>query len=151
AYPRPHATPSQTAFMREWHNKLYEGGWVGLQWPAEYGGRGAGLVEQVMYFEEMARAGAPPPLSHAGVQYVGPTIMAWGSEAQKRRYLPKILSGEELWCQGFSEPNAGSDLAGLQTRAVPDGDEFIINGSKIWTSNAQHADWCALLARTDPD
>src|SRR5439155_17536167 len=110
---------------------------------------GMGITRQVIFQEELARARAPRLPGMMGTDIVGPTIIAYGSEAQKRRYLPKILTAEELWCQGFSEPNAGSDLGGLQTRADPDGDEWVVNGSKIWTSGAQFSDWCGLLCRTD--
>jgi alkylation response protein AidB-like acyl-CoA dehydrogenase len=145
------STPEQVATLRRWMRQLYEGGWSGLHWPREFGGRGATIVEQVIFSEEMARFGAPEILGAVGLEIIGPTIMAHGTEEQKRRFLPKILSGEEIWCQGFSEPNAGSDLAGLQTRAELDGDEWVVNGSKIWTSGAQFSDWCTLLCRTDPD
>jgi alkylation response protein AidB-like acyl-CoA dehydrogenase len=150
-YQPPESGPENEAFLKQWQRKLFEGGWSGIHWPKEYGGRGAGVVEQVIFNEEMARVGAPRLIGSSGVELLGPTIAAYGSEAQKKRYLPKILSGEEIWCQGFSEPNAGSDLAGLQTRADLDGDEWVVNGSKIWTSGAHRADWCALLARTDQE
>ena len=136
-------------FLRDWQRKLYEGGWAGLSWPKEYGGRGATLMEQVIYEEETARVQAPPMLNMIGIGLVGPTLMVVGTEEQKKRYIPKILSAEEVWCQGFSEPNAGSDLASLRTKAVQDGDHWVINGQKIWTSYAHLADRCFLLARTD--
>src|SRR5437868_1600101 len=139
------------AYLRDWQRKLYEGGWAGIAWPKEYGGRGATLLEQAIFQEELARANAPPLIGTIGLSLVGPTIIAMGTEAQKERYLAPILSGEEIWCQGFSEPNAGSDLASLGTKAVRDGDDFIINGQKIWTSFAQMADWCLLLVRTDTE
>ncbi|MGH7935078.1 MAG: acyl-CoA dehydrogenase [Candidatus Binataceae bacterium] len=138
-------------FHRHWHRKMYEAGWVGVSWPKEYGGRGATLEQQVVYNEEMVRANAPSLVNGLGIMLVGPTLIHWGSEEQKRRYVPKILSAEEIWCQGYSEPNAGSDVASLQTRAVDEGDYFVVNGQKVWTSGAQHADWCILLTRTDPD
>ena len=136
-------------YLREWQRKLYDGGWAGISWPKEFGGRGATLMEQAIFQEELARAGAPPLVGTIGLSLVGPTIIALGTAEQKARYLPKILSGEEIWCQGFSEPNAGSDVAAVGTKAARDGDEFIINGQKIWTSFAQMADWCLLLVRTD--
>ncbi|HEX8176221.1 MAG TPA: acyl-CoA dehydrogenase [Pyrinomonadaceae bacterium] len=136
-------------YLRDWQRTLYEGGWAGISWPKAFGGRGAALVEQAIFQEEMARANAPQLIGTIGLSLVGPTIIALGTEEQKARYLPKILSGEEIWCQGFSEPNAGSDLAALGTKAVLEGDDFIINGQKIWTSFAQIADWCLLLVRTD--
>ena len=134
-----------------WHRTVHAGGWVGLHWPREYGGRGASLMEQVIFREELARRRLPPGANMLGILLVGPTLMHWGTDAQKRRYLPKILSAEEIWCQGYSEPGAGSDLASLQTRAVEDGDVFVVNGQKVWTSGAARADWCILLARTEPN
>jgi len=133
-----------------WHKKAHAAGWVGISWPKEYGGRGANLVQQIIYNEEMARANAPALVNGLGIMLVGPTIIHWGTEEQKKRYVPKILSGEEIWCQGYSEPGSGSDVASLQTRAVEEGDYFIINGQKVWTSDAHHADMCILLTRTDP-
>ncbi|HEX8494968.1 MAG TPA: acyl-CoA dehydrogenase [Pyrinomonadaceae bacterium] len=138
-------------YLRDWQRLLYEGGWAGISWPKAFGGRGATLVEQAIFQEEMARANAPQLIGTIGLSLVGPTIIALGTDEQKARYLPKILSGEEIWCQGFSEPNAGSDLAALGSKAVRDGDDFIINGQKIWTSFAQFADWCLLLVRTDAE
>jgi alkylation response protein AidB-like acyl-CoA dehydrogenase len=136
-------------YLRRWQRKLFAGGWAGISWPREYGGRGATLMEQAIFQEELALADAPPLLGTIGLSLVGPTIVAMGTEEQKARFLPKILSGEEIWCQGFSEPNAGSDLASLGTKARRDGDAFIVNGQKIWTSFAQMADLCLLLVRTD--
>src|SRR6266702_6384685 len=136
---------------RAWHKKLYEGGWVGIGWPKEYGGRGASLIEQTIINEELARTGAPPGVNMNGIALLGPTLMHWGTEEQKKRFLPKILPAEEIWCQGYSEPGSGSDLASLQTKAVEDGDYFVVNGQKVWTSQAQYADWCFLLVRTDPN
>jgi alkylation response protein AidB-like acyl-CoA dehydrogenase len=138
-------------YLRDWQRKLYEGGWAGISWPKEYGGRGVTLMEQAIFQEELARAGAPQLIGTIGLSLVGPTIIAMGTDEQKSRYLPKILSGEEIWCQGFSEPNAGSDLAALGTKAARDGEDFRINGQKIWTSFAQMADWCLLLVRTDTE
>ena len=129
----------------------FKGGWVGVSWPREYGGRGATLEQQVVYNEELARSNAPSLVNGLGIMLVGPTLMHWGSEEQKKRYVPKILSAEEIWCQGYSEPGAGSDVASLQTRAVEEGDYFVVNGQKVWTSGAHHADWCILLVRTDPE
>lgn len=134
-----------------WHRKMHEGGWVAISWPAQYGGRGASLIQQVIYEQEMARAHAEPPVNGIGIMMVGPTLIQWGSEEQKKSLIPKILSGEQIWCQGYSEPGAGSDLAGLSTRAEDHGDYFIVNGQKVWTSDAHHADMCILLVRTDPD
>ena len=133
-----------------WHRKMHSGGWVGISWPKEYGGRGATLTQQLIYNEEMAAANTPQLVNGLGIMLVGPTIIHWGTEEQKKRYVPKILSGEEIWCQGYSEPGSGSDVASLQTRAIEEGDYFIVNGQKVWTSDAHHADWCILLVRTDP-
>ena len=138
-------------YLRDWQRKLYEGGWAGISWPKEYGGRGVTLMEQAIFQEELARANAPQLIGTIGLALVGPTIIATGTEEQKSRYLPKILSGEEIWCQGFSEPNAGSDLAALGTKGIRDGDDFIVSGQKTWTSFAQMADWCLLLVRTDAE
>ncbi len=134
-----------------WHKKLYQAGWVGLAWPKEYGGQGAELMEQLIYNEEYAQARAPILPGYVGLGLAGPTIAQWGTEEQKHNFLPRILKGELVWCQGYSEPGSGSDLASLQTRAVEDGDDFIVNGQKVWTSGAQYADWMVLLARTDPE
>jgi alkylation response protein AidB-like acyl-CoA dehydrogenase len=135
----------------EWHKKMHAAGWVGISWPKEYGGRGASLTQQLIYQQELARVNAPQLVNGLGIMLVGPTLMHWGTEEQKKRYVPKILSAEEIWCQGYSEPGSGSDVASLQTRAVEEGDYFIVNGQKVWTSDAHHADWCILLVRTDPD
>ena len=121
-----------------------------MDWPTEYGGRGASIVEQIIFYEEMSRAEAPQPLNRSGLSMLGPTIMRHGTPAQRERHLAKILTAEEIWCQGFSEPNAGSDLANLQTRAVLDGDHYVINGQKVWTSMAHVAEWGFFLVRTDP-
>ncbi len=147
----PEGKKARFEYLRAWQRKVYEGGWAGISWPKEYGGRGAGMVEQAIWQEEFALAEAPPLVNTLGLAIIGPTIIAAGTEAQKQRYVSKILSAEEIWCQGFSEPNAGSDVASLGTKAIRDGDDFIVNGQKIWTSYAHHADWCLLLVRTDPD
>ena len=139
------------AFRREWQGKLHEAGWAGISWPTEYGGRGATQIEQAIFAGEMARAEAPPPANALGLVMGGPVVIAHGSEEQKQRYLEPILSGEEIWCQGFSEPESGSDLASLKTKAVKDGDEWVVTGQKVWTTFAQFAKWCMLVARTDPD
>jgi alkylation response protein AidB-like acyl-CoA dehydrogenase len=144
--PRPEAYD----LLRRWQRQLYDAGFIGLTWPSEYGGRGLTLMEEMILHQEMALAKAPPILNILGVGMAGPTIVAYGTEAQKQRYLAKILSCEEIWCQGYSEPNAGSDLAALQTRAVKDGEHWVVNGQKVWTSLAHVADWMMLLARTDP-
>ncbi len=143
--------PERTQFHRDWTQKLYAGGWICASWPVEYGGKGLSTIQSVVLNEEFARAGAPMRADFFGDTLVGPTILQWGSEEQKKEYLPKILAGEISWCQGFSEPDAGSDLGGLKTRAVLDGEEWVINGQKVWTTQAQHADMVFLLARTDPD
>jgi len=140
----------EIAFLKAWQRTLYDGGWVGLAWPQAYGGRGATFMEQVIFNQAMARVKAPPLINVLGIIIAGPTIMVHGTEAQKRRYLPKILNAEEIWCQGFSEPNSGSDLASLATRARLDGDEFVVNGQKIWNSYGHMAQQCLLLVRTDP-
>jgi alkylation response protein AidB-like acyl-CoA dehydrogenase len=135
---------------RAWERLLGEHGWVGLGWPAPYG-RGASLMQQVIFAEEYARAGAPHRVNHMGENLLAPTLIACATEAQKDRFLPKVRSGDELWCQGYSEPNAGSDLANVATRAVRDGDDYVITGQKVWTSLAHLADWCFVVARTEPD
>jgi alkylation response protein AidB-like acyl-CoA dehydrogenase len=132
---------------REWQKKLYEAGYVGLAWPQEYGGRGASLMEQVIFNQEMIRARAPEPINVIGLGMAGPVIIAHGTEAQKQRYLKPLLSGDEIWCQGFSEPNAGSDLSALQTRAEDRGDHYVVNGQKVWTTLAHVARWCILVTR----
>jgi alkylation response protein AidB-like acyl-CoA dehydrogenase len=139
--------------LREWSRKLSDAGYAGLTWPEEYGGRGAPYSHQAILYEEMARAEAPPHVGVIGLGMAGPTIMAHGTDEQKARYLQKILSAEEIWCQGFSEPNAGSDLAASQTTATlaPDGQRFIVNGQKLWSSFAHIADFCILVTRSDPD
>jgi alkylation response protein AidB-like acyl-CoA dehydrogenase len=136
-------------YLRAWQRVMFDAGWVGVSWPKEYGGRGASLMESVIFTEEMARAEAPPPANVLGLGLIGPTIIAYGNDTQKKRYLQKILSGEEIWCQGFSEPNAGSDLAALSTEAKLAGDHFVVNGHKCWNSYGWAADWCELVVRTD--
>ena len=138
------------SYLRGWQRKLYEDGWAAVSWPKEYGGRSATLVQQAIFWEEMACAEAPPMANALGLGLIGPTIIAFGTDAQKQRYIPKILSAEEIWCQGFSEPNAGSDLAGLQTEARRDGEQYVVNGQKVWTSYGWVGDWCELVVRTDP-
>ena len=147
----PHIEGRGVDALKAWQKKLYDAGWLGLNWPREYGGQGASFREQVVYNEEVIRAQTPAPINGIGLMIVGPTLIAVGSEEQKQRYLAPILSAEEIWCQGFSEPNAGSDLAGLQTRAVADGDDYVVTGQKIWTSNSRIADFIFLLVRTAPD
>ena len=138
-------------FLRDWQKKMFDAGWIGISWPKEFGGRGATLMEQVIFTEEMARASAPPLANVLGLMLVGPTIIAFGTEAQKKRFLANILSADEIWCQGFSEPNAGSDLANVRTDAKLDGEHYVVNGQKVWTSYGWAADWCALLTRSDPN
>ena len=156
--PKQGASPEQNDWTgrREydtaWQRKLYEAGYAGINWPREYGGREASLSEQLVYYEEYAQAGAPyVGVNFVGLLHGGPTLMVEGSTEQKEAHIPKIIRGEEVWCQGFSEPVAGSDLAGLKTRAVRDGDHYVVTGHKIWTSFAQVADYCELLVRTNPD
>ena len=134
-----------------WHKKLNEGGWVAVNWPKEYGGRGATVMQRLIYREELSRLGLNEPMIGMGISLLGPTLMHWGTEEQKKNHIPKILKGEEVWCQGYSEPGSGSDLASVQTRAIDDGDDFVVNGQKVWTSMAQHADMIFALVRTDPD
>src|SRR2546422_6840057 len=135
---------------RAWHRTMYEAGYVGMGWPKEYGGRGATSMQQAIAADEMARANAPAPINGLGVGFIGPTIIIHGTPEQKQRYLRKILTAEEMWCQLYSEPNSGSDLASLRTRAEDKGEHFLVNGQKIWTSGGHIADWGILLARTDP-
>jgi alkylation response protein AidB-like acyl-CoA dehydrogenase len=142
---------TMTEFLKDWQRRLYDNGFLGMAWPKEYGGQGASQIEMAIYNEEVARVRAPGPLNVLGISMAGPTIITYGSDEQKKRYLSKILDCEEIWCQGFSEPNSGSDVAAAKTRAELKGDEFIVNGQKVWTTLAHIADWCMLLVRTDPD
>ena len=144
------ADRDEVARLRAWQKTMADAGFVGMEWPREFGGRGASIVEMIILYQEMARAESPQLVNRGGVSMLGPTLMKYGTPAQRARFLPKILTAEELWCQGFSEPNAGSDLANLQTRAVLEGDYFVVNGQKVWTSMGHVADWCFLLVRTDP-
>ncbi len=145
-------TPDERAkFNEEWPGRLFAGGWICATWPAEYGGKGLTTMQGVVLAEEFARAKAPLRADFFGDTLVGPTILQWGTEEQKKEFLPKIMSGEMAWCQGFSEPDSGSDLASLKTSAVLDGDEWVINGQKVWTTQGHHADYCFLLTRTDPE
>lgn len=145
--------PNRETFERRraWQRTMYEAGWVGTSWPKQYGGRGADLMEQVIFDEEYGRARAPVLPGYSGIALCGPTLMQWGTEEQKKRFLQRVLSGDDIWCQGYSEPGSGSDLASLQTRAVDMGDFFTVNGQKVWTSGAQYADWIFMLVRTDPN
>jgi alkylation response protein AidB-like acyl-CoA dehydrogenase len=149
--PEPDGDVSGFEFRRAWQQQLHEGGWAGVSWPREYGGRGATLVEQAIYNEEVVRARAPTAANVLGLAMGGPTVIAHGTDEQKHRYLEPILSAQEIWCQGFSEPGSGSDLASVKTRAVRDGDDWVVTGQKVWTTLAHHAKWCMLVARTDPD
>jgi alkylation response protein AidB-like acyl-CoA dehydrogenase len=145
----PRVEPKTLDERKAWHRTMYDAGYIGMLWPREYGGRGATPMQQAIVQDEMAHASAPPPINGLGIGFIGPTIIVHGTEAQKQRYLPKILTAEEIWCQLYSEPNAGSELAGLKTRAEDAGDHFVVNGQKIWTSSGPIADWGILLARTD--
>jgi alkylation response protein AidB-like acyl-CoA dehydrogenase len=142
---------AQNAWRRDWQRRLHDGGWAAPHWPVEYGGRGATLTESAIYFEELGRARVPLAVNVLGLLLGGPTLMAWGTPEQEERYLPPILSAEEIWCQGFSEPDAGSDLAALKTRAIKDGRDWVVSGQKVWTSGAHYSKWCMLVARTDSE
>jgi alkylation response protein AidB-like acyl-CoA dehydrogenase len=149
--PAPAGDEAAFRFAQGWQRRLAEAGWAGVDWPREYGGRGATVTQAAIFFEELGRARVPLPANHLGILMGGPTLMRWGTDEQKARFLPGILDASEHWCQAFSEPDAGSDLAALSTRAVPDGDGWVVTGQKVWTSTAQYAKFCMLLARTDPE
>ncbi len=144
------SSEARAEFLVDWQRRLHAAGYVGLHWPKAYGGRGATVMEQVIFLEELARARAPELANQIGLDMAGPAIMAHGTEAQKRLHLPRILAAEHIFCQGFSEPGAGSDLAGIETRAERRAGSFVITGQKVWTSYAHYATWCTVLARTDP-
>ena len=144
------ASEEEESFRKQWRTALGQRGWIAPHWPKEYGGAGMSVTEQFIFNEEMAESRAPQ-VGGMGVTMIGPTLILYGSDDQKKEHLPRITSGEVQWCQGYSEPGSGSDLASLQTRAVRDGDEYVLNGQKIWTSGAHRADWMFMLARTDPD
>ncbi|MFF1645333.1 acyl-CoA dehydrogenase [Streptomyces sp. NPDC058240] len=151
AKPGPDDWPGRRAYDTAWQRMLYDAGYAGLHWPVDAGGRGATPTQYLIFLEETERAGAPyVGANFVGLLHAGPTIAAEGTAGQRARWLPPVLRGDEIWCQGFSEPGAGSDLAALRTRAVRDGDHYVVSGSKIWTSHAEVADWCELLVRTDP-
>src|SRR5580698_523920 len=137
--------------LKEWHKRLYKGGWMGLTWPKEYGGQKATFIEQVIFQQELGRLNLPFGVNILGVIMAGPALMQWGTDEQKKRFLEPIIAGDEIWCEGMSEPGAGSDLANIQMRAVLDGDNFVVNGQKVWTTVAHRADFCQLFVRTDPD
>ena len=145
------AEQERLPLLRAWQAKLAAHRWVAITWPKEFGGREASIAEQIAYVEEMARADAPEIINNLGIGIVGPPILAYGTEEQKRFFAPRILNAEHLWCCGFSEPGAGSDLASLRTKAILEGDEFILTGQKVWTTYAQFADWCMVFCRTDPE
>jgi alkylation response protein AidB-like acyl-CoA dehydrogenase len=152
--PKPHPDdwPGRRSYDTAWQRLLHDAGYAGINWPADYGGRGATPTEHLIFLEETERAGAPyVGVNFVGLLHAGPTLIAEGSDAQRAAHLPRILRGDEVWCQGFSEPTAGSDLASLRTRAVRDGDDYVVTGHKIWTSHATVADYCELLVRTDPE
>jgi len=150
--PPPGDWPARRAYDTGWQRKLHDAGYAGVHWPKEFGGRGLPVTQQLVYLEEYARADAPYiSVNFVGMMHAGPTLVAEGTDEQRAFHLPKILTGASVWCQGFSEPEAGSDLASLRTRAVREGDEYIVNGQKIWSTRAHVADWCELLVRTDPD
>jgi alkylation response protein AidB-like acyl-CoA dehydrogenase len=138
-------------WRRDYQRRMAADGLAAVSWPVEYGGRGATLTESAIFFEELGRSGAPLPANVLGLLLAGPTIMVWGTAEQKDRYLAPILTADEIWCQGFSEPDAGSDLAAVKTRAVQDGEDWVVTGQKVWTSGAQYSKWCMLIARTDQD
>jgi alkylation response protein AidB-like acyl-CoA dehydrogenase len=147
----PHALDERIAYLRRWQARLYAAGYVGRAWPAEYGGGGRPTAEQIVVDQELAAAGAPELVAIVGLDVLGPALLAYGTDEQRHRYIPPILSAEELWCQGFSEPDAGSDLASLRTRAVEATGGYLVSGQKTWVSWGQFARWCGVLARTEPD
>ena len=149
--PEPEGEEAKFLFRRDWQQKMHEAGWAGISWPKEYGGRGASLIEQAIFSEEMARQKAPAPANVLGLVMGGPVVIAHGTEDQKERFLEPILSAAEIWCQGFSEPESGSDLASLKTKAVRENGSWRVSGQKVWTTYAHEAKWCMLLARTDTD
>jgi alkylation response protein AidB-like acyl-CoA dehydrogenase len=149
--PEPDGEEPKFLFRRAWQRKMHDAGWAGISWPKEFGGRGASLIEQAIFSEEMARSKAPSPANVLGLVMGGPVVIAHGSEEQKERFLEPILSAEEIWCQGFSEPESGSDLASLKTKAVRENGSWRVSGQKVWTTYAHEAKWCMLLARTDSD
>ena len=145
----PSAYEARLSVTKTWQRTLYDAGWIGIDWPQEFGGQGLTTQHRLIFSEELVRARAPYPAGTIGLEVVGPTVLAFGTDDQRRRYIPKLLRGDELWCQGFSEPDAGSDLANIRTSAVVDGDELVITGQKVWTSWATDTDWCAALVRTE--
>jgi alkylation response protein AidB-like acyl-CoA dehydrogenase len=151
AFRYPRDPGERLQWFRDWQATMNRGGWVAIHWPAEFGGRGASLMEQVVYHTELALRKVPALIGHIGLSLCGPTIMVHGTPEQRERFLEPMRTGGHIWCEGFSEPDAGSDLAGLKTRGVIDGDELVINGQKIWTSGAEISDWMFALVRTDPD
>jgi len=152
AYRKPEGADAEVAFLKQWQRKLFDGGYAGLDWPVAYGGRDVGVIRHMIWHEEYVRQRAPNQISMSvGTSLVGPTLIACGSAWQKERFVAPILRGEEVWCQGFSEPGAGSDLASLRTRGEVRGDQIVVDGQKTWTSFARQADWCILVVRTNPD
>src|SRR5690606_5422739 len=149
-YNRGEMSDEELAKLKRWNKCMAEARYVAISWPEEFGGRNAGVMEQVVLAEEMHRAGAPAPLNPIGLNNIAPSIMTYGTAEQKEKYLKKMLSGEHIWCQGFSEPEAGSDLASLRTRATEEGDGFVIQGQKVWNTLGHYADYCELLVRSDP-
>jgi alkylation response protein AidB-like acyl-CoA dehydrogenase len=144
-------TSDEAELLREWQRTLHAGNWVGVHWPVEYGGRGSSPAQTAIYNQELARAGAPPLLGRVGIGLVGPTLIAHGTEQQRRRWMPSMLTGDHVWCQLFSEPHAGSDLAGLSARAEKRDGVYVVNGQKVWSSYARFSNWAIALVRTDPD
>jgi len=147
---RPAADIGDWPSLREWHRTLHDGGWAAIAWPREYGGRGAALADQIIFNQELARLGLPIGCNPLGIIMAGPALIQWGTDEQKRRFIPPILSGDEIWCEGLSEPGTGSDLAAIETRATADGEFLIVNGHKVWTTLAHRADYCQLFVRINP-